>query len=842
MTAGAKSLAVFYHPTMQADGADVPTHTTHQGYRWLLGACWGVLLGSALQLQQAALSGMAVYVLAVLAGPAVCGVWPRVRRPAPMGLGVVVLATALVAWGLCGLRATVFAAGVLPPALEGRDVLVTGVVSRMPQRHPAGLRLRLVVESAELEGRAVQLPGLVDVGWYGGQLANAEGASEDGAPPAAVPDTLRAGERWRMRLRLKAPHGLRNPGGFDYELWLWEQGVQALGTVRTGRYDPVPQRLGQTWQFPVEQLRQRVRDAVWQRLGTGQGGQMAAPESAAGVVAALLVGDQQAIERADWDVFRATGVAHLMSISGLHITMFSWLAVVLVGWAWRRSQRLCQWMPAPVAAGLGGLALAALYAVFSGWGVPAQRTVLMLAVVLLLRLGGRRWPWPLVWLLAGAAVVAVDPWALWQAGFWLSFVAVGVLYAGGPGTAPQLPGLQPGQRALGLWREQWLVTCALTPLVLVLFGQVSLVGLLANLLAIPWVTMVVTPLVMLGMAVPPAWDLAAWALHGLMLVLQWLAAWPFATVSVPSAPWWAAAAGVVGGVLLVLRLPWPVRLLGLPLVLPVLLWQVPRPPAGEFELLAADIGQGSAVLVRTASHALLYDAGPQYSVESDAGHRVLVPLLRTLGERLDTVVLSHRDLDHTGGARAVLDMQAQAALSSSLEPGHALVQQRPGTRCEAGQRWQWDGVDFEVLHPQAADYGAAGAKKSNALSCVLRIGSAHGTHALLAGDIETAQESRLVSTGAPLRADWLLVPHHGSKTSSSDAFLAAVRPGVALVQAGYRNRFGHPAPSVVQRYASHGIRLVDTVHCGAAVWRSDQPAAVSCERERAPRYWQHTPP
>ncbi len=822
---------------MQAEGHHPPS-PAHQGYRWLLGACWGVVLGSALQLQQAALSGMGVYALAVLAGPLVCGAWHRVRRPAPLGLGLVVVAAALVAWGLCGLRASVFAAGMLPPALEGRDVLVTGVISRMPQHHPAGLRLRFAVESATLNGQPVQLPGLVDVGWYGGQLAD---APEDGSPQAAAPDTLRAGERWRMQLRLKAPHGLRNPGGFDYELWLWEQGVQALGTVRTSRHDPVPQRLGQTWQHPVEQLRQRVRDTVWQRLGTGQ---EVAPAGAAGVVVALLVGDQQAIERADWDVFRATGVAHLMSISGLHITMFSWLAVVLIGWAWRRSSRLCQSVPAPVAAGLGGLALAAAYAVFSGWGVPAQRTVLMLAVVLLLRLGGRRWPWPLVWLLAGAAVVAVDPWALLQAGFWLSFVAVGVLYAGGPGAEPRAQGVQPGRWALGLWREQWLVSCALTPLVLVLFGQVSVVGLLANLLAIPWVTVVVTPLVMLGLAVPPAWDLAAWALYGLMRGLQWLAAWPLTTVSVPSAPWWAAAAGVAGGVLLVLRLPWSMRLLGLPLVLPVLLWQVPRPPAGAFELLAADIGQGSAVLVRTATHALLYDAGPQYSVESDAGHRVLVPLLRSLGERLDTVVLSHRDLDHTGGARAVLDMQAQATLSSSLEPTHPLVQQRPGMRCEAGQRWQWDGVDFEVLHPLAADYAAAAAagKKPNVLSCVLRIGAADGTHALLAGDIEAAQEARLVAAGAALRADWLLVPHHGSKTSSSDAFLAAVQPAVALVQAGYRNRFGHPATSVVQRYGRHGIRVVDSVHCGAAHWRSGQPLRVDCERERAPRYWQHTAP
>ena len=380
------------------------------------------------------------------------------------------------------------------------------------------------------------------------------------------------------------------------------------------------------------------------------------------------------------------------------------------------------------------------------------------------------------------------------------------------------------------------MTCALTPLVLVLFGQVSLVGLLANLLAIPWVTMVVTPLVMLGMAVPPAWDLAAWALHGLMVLLQWLAAWPFATVSVPSAPWWAAAAGVVGGVLLVLRLPWPVRLLGLPLVLPVLLWQVPRPPAGEFELLAADIGQGSAVLVRTASHALLYDAGPQYSVESDAGHRVLVPLLRALGERVDMLVLSHRDSDHTGGARAVLAMHRGATLLSSIEEGHELQGARTAMRCQAGQRWTWDGVDFSVLHPLPADYAAPA--KPNALSCVLRV-QAGDASALLAGDIEAPQEQVLLARGADLAADVLLVSHHGIRTSSSFAFVQAVRPRWALVQAGYRNRFGHPVAEVMARYPSVGAQVVDSPHCGAMHWHTARPDVVQCERQDAARYWHH---
>jgi competence protein ComEC len=356
------------------------------------------------------------------------------------------------------------------------------------------------------------------------------------------------------------------------------------------------------------------------------------------------------------------------------------------------------------------------------------------------------------------------------------------------------------------------------------------------MLAIPWVTLVVTPLGLAGVLFAPLWTLAAQAIDALGWVLRWLAQWPFATWAAPAPPLWAAAAGVAGGLLLAARLPWSARALGVPLLLPVLLWQAPRPAPGEFELLAADVGQGNAVLVRTATHTLVYDAGPAYSRDLDAGQRVLVPLLRALGERVDTVVLSHRDTDHTGGAAAVLRMQPQARLLSSLEDGHPLQALRPSQRCAAGQGWEWDGVRFEVLHPAAADYEQRA--RPNAMSCVLRVGNAR-VHALLAGDIERPQEALLAAQPVDLQADWLLVPHHGSKTSSSDAFLDAVRPAIAVAQAGYRNRFGHPAPEVVQRYEARGIALSASPGCGALTWRSDAPAQVRCERAAAPRYWHH---
>jgi competence protein ComEC len=822
----------------------------HSRGRGLAPALLGLVSGSALQLQQPALWHWAVY--AAAAASAVALLAARGAVPFRLRAAVVLVGCAALAFASCGMRSVQFLAQSLDPALEGRDLAVTGVIAAMPQRHEIGVRFRLKVESASLGATSVRLPPHIQLGWYGGPVPTADGVIElERRAPA-----LSAGERWQMTVRLKAPHGNSNPHGFDYELWLWEQGLQATGYVRAGPRDPSPRRLAATWRHPVERARQHVRDAVFAHLAPPSTVSHA-DRRTAGLIAALVVGDQNAIDRADWDVFRATGVAHLMSISGLHVTMFAWAAALLVGWLWRRSPRLCLVWPSQHAALVGGMLLAGGYALFSGWGVPAQRTIWMLVTVGLLRLSGRQWPWPHVWLLAGAVVVAVDPWALLQPGFWLSFVAVGVLFASDTPNAATASALgatsdSPWRRgaaraaahAMASLREQWVITLALTPLTLLLFGQVSVVGLLANALAIPWVTLVVTPLALAGAVAAPLWDVSAWAVRSLAMYLEWLAALPFATVSAAAPALWAGAAGVLGGVVLAMRLPWHMRLLGVPLLLPVLLWQVARPDAGHFELLLADVGQGNAVAVRTACHTLVYDSGPRYSAETDAGHRVVVPLLRALDEQVSMLVLSHRDSDHTGGAAAVLRMQPHAVLLSSIEAGHELQAVRPARRCEAGQRWRWDGVDFEVLHPRTDDYGPS--VKPNAVSCVLRI--SNGAHsALLTGDIEQVQEARLVARhaatgGALLRADVLLVPHHGSKTSSSAEFLEAVTPSFAVAQAGYRNRFGHPAPAVLERYRERGIAVIDSPRCGAARWRSMEPAAISCQRDAARRYWHHRLP
>jgi len=784
------------------------------GQRWAT-ALLAWLGGTALQLQQATLWppwSHAALIVAGLAGAALAQVW-RGRR---VGHALLCLSLATIGFGLTAWRAEQRLAERLVPQLEMRDLVVSGIVDRMPQVVPDGYRLVLDVEAAWADGQPVALPPLIALSWTRG--------GDDGALAGPQVD-LRAGQRWQLPVRLRRPHAAVNPHGFDGELWLFEQGIGATGTVRSTVAGPQPRWLGETRTRPIERARQAVRDAVLLRVEDARIG---------GVLAALAVGDQAAISRPDWDLFRDAGVAHLMSISGLHITMFAWLAGAAVAWIWRRSSRACLRLPAPQAGRIGGLLIAGLYALIAGFGVPAQRTLLMLAAAVALRAGGLRTPWPLVLLAAAGLVTVFDPWALLQAGFWLSFAAVGLLMTSDP--------LQQQGAARGAWprlraalRAQAVATLGLAPLSLAFFQQLSLVGFVANLVAIPWVTLVVTPLALAGALLPWLWEAAALAMALLVALLQWLTAWPAAIWSVPAAPAWAVAAALAAALLGLLPLPWRLRALAVPLALPLLWPAVVHPMPGRFELVVLDIGQGTAVLVRTHGKLLVYDTGPAYGRDTDAGQRMIVPLLRARGEhRIDLLMLSHRDSDHVGGAASLQSALPVARWSSSLTPDHPLLA-RAGThvRCDAGQTWRWDDVDFEVLHPPADDH--ARATRPNALSCVLRVRDAAGRSVLLTGDIEAPQEAALVARlGSDLSSTLLLVPHHGSRTSSTDAFLDAVHPRMAMVQAGYRSRFGHPAPDVLARYQAHGIMVVRSDRCGAWTWND---GAFQCARDTRRRYW-----
>eukprot|EP01035_Chromulina_nebulosa_P036161 gene36160-48683_t len=430
---------------------------------------------------------------------------------------------ALLAAGSTGWRAAERLAQTLAPDQEGQDLVLTGWVDQMPQVDEDGLRFPFDLDLGQ--GLA---PRRIWLGWSRGW--------QEGSMVAGAPDALRAGEHWALPVRLKRPHGVLNPSGFDSELWWFEQGVGAVGQVRTtALVDPVRLQGPRPWAVmqQIEGLRQRLGDAILLRPS--------GDARTTGVLAALAIGDQSAVDSAGWDLFRTTSTAHLVVISGLHITLFAGLAAAVVGLLWRRSVRLVHWVPAPVAQRWGGLVLATGYALLAGWGVPAQRTTLMLAGTVLLRHLGLNWPASLVCGVAGAVVVAVDPWALLQPGFWLSFAAVLLLMASEPGRRLRSDETTPAwRRAFGQGlRSQMVATIGLAPLSLIFFQQLSLVGLLANLVAVPVITFVVTPLALLGLTWAPLWGLAEWALAPLLAWLAWLATWPQAVWSAPAAPAWA---------------------------------------------------------------------------------------------------------------------------------------------------------------------------------------------------------------------------------------------------------------------------------------------------------------
>lgn len=506
--------------------------------------------------------------------------------------------------------------------------------------------------------------------------------------------------------------------------------------------------------------------------------------------------------------------------------MVAGLFGALVGAIWRRQADLALRWPAQKAALVAACLAALLYAALAGFAVPAQRTLYMLLVAALAMLSGRRFAPSRILALALLIVLLLDPWAVLAAGFWLSFCAVAALLFVAHGRLNGLPGWR--QRLVSWGVVQWAATLASLPILLLLFQQFSLVSPLANALAIPLVSFVITPIALLLACLP--WPPLAWLAHallsGMMSFLGWCAAWPVWQAAAP--PVWAVIVAALGVALALLPRGMPGRWLGLCLVAPILAWPPELPAEGEVWVDVLDVGQGLAVVLRTQRHVLLYDPGPLYSAESDAGQRIVVPYLRWLGvNRLDAMIVTHRDSDHAGGAASVIAALPVDEVLTSW-PGGA------GTPCVAGRRWHWDGVAFDILHPLPE----ASAGKSNHFSCVLLL-TAGGRRMLLTSDIEAEDEAALLQRALPnLAADVLLVPHHGSATSSTPAFLQAVGAGEAVVPVGYRNRFGHPKAQVMARYAAMGTRIWRTDHDGAVSVRLGAlGTALSAWRQQHPRYW-----
>ncbi|HPU51414.1 MAG TPA: DNA internalization-related competence protein ComEC/Rec2 [Burkholderiaceae bacterium] len=855
---------------------------------WVVLCCWWVQQLTVLPSRAACVGLIAAGALALLARGALLGCFGRrmairvwslraarrlSRRTAAallFGVAAAVLATAHAVW-----RAHLGLAERLAPELEGVELVVTGVVDEMPTPAQFGWRTRFRIESCEPGTLACPGPILIRLNWPGdaggagsrGGRGDGPGAgstdhsaelSADGAVPPC-----RAGERWRLTVRLRRALSPQNPGLFDGELRALEEGVSAQGSVRDGARTAVrPHRIdafdGRA-RSAIERLRTALRDAMMTAL----------PDSAAsvrGVLIALVVGDQSAIPGRAWAQFNRTGVGHLMSISGLHITMLAGMAVWLVRRLWRG--RLIGLMAAPRAAWLGGLVVAFGYSALAGWGLPAQRTCWMLAAGGLALLSGRTRAALPVLCTAAAIVCAGDPWAPMAAGFWLSFGAVAAIIWHGAPVSPGQPTVEDSPvtekprphwvarlkaRALpwlaAAGQTQVAATIAMLPLGVLFFSSVSLVSPLANALAIPVVSGLVTPLALAGGFAGLLWpsaaagllSLAAWLTDGLLAALTVSDGFGWASLGLP-AP--SAAAGMLAVLACVVLLaPWPVpgRAWAGAGLLPLMLGPIRAPPPDELWLTALDVGQGMAVLVETADGRLMYDSGPAYGEDNDAGARVLLPYLRARGiDRLQALVVSHRDTDHSGGALSLMGQMPIDWLASSLGQGHPVVQAAPRHHpCRRGDEWRWGKVHFQWLHPGDPDASDRRAS-SNSRSCVLRIASPAGT-VLLAGDIEAAQEKSLIASldASALHADVLLVPHHGSATSSTWGFLQAVAPTWAVFQVGYRNRFKHPADKVLQRYVRADIGILRTDHDGAITLRlrAGEPAAVERHRRDSGRYW-----
>ncbi|HWU82940.1 MAG TPA: DNA internalization-related competence protein ComEC/Rec2 [Methylophilaceae bacterium] len=711
----------------------------------------------------------------------------------------------------------------LPQAWERKDIALVGVVASLPQSHERGQRFEFDVERILTPGAIV--PTHISLTDYGSGYASPDAKpGNDARIMESPPSRFQAGERWQLTVRLKRPHGTSNPHNVDFEAWAFERDIRATGYLRAAgdsrKLDALAYRPG----YVVDRLRGHIR----QHLDAVLAG---APYAA--ILRALAIGDDDGIDPAQWQVFLNTGTNHLMSISGLHITMLSGLMFALVMALWRRSTHLVLWLPARKAATFAAVCAALAYALVAGFSVPTQRTLYMLTIFALALWSDREVRVGRVLALALLTVTLVDPWAVVASGFWLSFGAVAIIayvFAGRVGRMHWL------REAI---ISQWAVTLGLLPLLLFMFQQMSVISPVANAFAIPVVSLAVVPLTLLGSLFPIEWPLQlAHAVMALcMTALEGLAGWSASTWQQQAPSALAMLLAVLGVLWILLPRGFPMRWLGWIALLPLLLPAPEIIQPGEMRVTVIDVGQGLSVLVRTAGHRLLYDAGPKFSAHSDSGLKTIFPYLRGEGiHRLDGFVISHDDADHSGGASSLRQLLAVGWISSSLPAHSPVLAGVRHIRCRAGKSWRWDGVGFAMLGPDVTS--AMGAKDNNR-SCVLRVKSAYGS-LLLPGDIEREAEAALL-THVPdkLAAEVLVVPHHGSKTSSTPAFIEAVQPRAAIFTTGYLNRFGHPKPAVAERYRTSGIHT----------YRSDRDGAILLDfavdgihiapwRAMHKRYWQ----
>ena len=706
------------------------------------------------------------------------------------------IAICLLGFIWADLRATWRMSDTLDSALELKPLTVIGTITGLPIMHNHKESFRFRIEQV-LTPHTAHIPQNISLSRH------------------ITPTPLHVGERWQFTVVLKRPHGFINPRGQDTEQWALMNNIRAFGTLHA-RY-PAYRIDSFVWEpsIVIEKMRESIQSYIMRTLGHAD---------YRGIIAALVMGNGQAIRTQDWQVFSSTGTTHLMSISGLHISLFSGMVTALVIYLWKRTARLSAWLPSRRAGAICGLVTAWIYTLLAGFAIPAQRTLFMLLALMVALYLGSQWRAPRVLSVALFIVLILDPWSVLSIGFWLSFGIVAILiYAFSQRLAAPY--------WLTSWAQaQWVAGLGVMPLLLIFFSQIPLISPLANAVAIPIISLIVTPLAIFASFIHWDWGLVL-AYDILGQCMAWLTelshytAWQW---HLTQPPLWAVLCALLGLLWLLLPRGLPLRLLGLLAFLPIV-WQHPI-PQGAMTATVLDIGQGLSVLIQTRQHTLLYDTGRVTSAQ-----KVIIPFLHSQGiTRLNGVVLSHSDSDHTGGADEINHTMSPHWLMTSFPVSLPHI---PHTYCVAGTTWQWDGVTFSLLSP-TADTIAQDQISDNQKSCVLKIDSQQGS-LLLTGDIPASVEKRLVDSLAPetLSSDVLVVPHHGSKSSSTPEFIRAVSPRASILSVGYLNAYHHPHPAIVARY--HESLLYRTDLQGAIVLRfnPDGQIRIDAMREAKPHYW-----
>lgn len=689
----------------------------------------------------------------------------------------------------------------LPEKLEGRDLLIGGVVSGLPQWNEKMVRFDFKLDHSE-SSEGFRLPSKIRISWFEPKT------------------TIEAGQRWRMTVRLKRPHGTMNPGGFDYERWLLINGIGATGYVRPRPY-AVQLPVEQEW-IEVSQWRQSISDQLT-KLFKGSERQ--------GILKALIIGDRHEISQEQWDVFRKTGTVHLIAISGLHIGLIAGLVYLMALKFWAYLGVLS--ISPPVVAAISALTAGFFYAAMAGFSIPTLRALIMLLIVMA-ALILRRNAGIFHALAAALFVIAIlDPFAVLSPGFWLSFTAVVVIIICLTGRR------QSPSYWHSLLKINWVASFGLVPLLMFYFQQVSLIAPLANLVAVPIVSFLIVPLALVSTLVLQFLpDFGGWLFHvadvsleGLYAILRYLAEFPYSNLKAVPPNVWEMIFALSGVFMLLLPRGIPCRWLGMVLMLPMVFPAMERMKEGAFQLTLLDVGQGLSTVIQTRNHALVFDSGAKFSSGSDMGGRVVLPFLRNQGlDQLDILLISHGDNDHIGGADSILAGVKVKQIISSVPDQFT---SHEAIACRQGQQWVWDQVMFKILSPPSPGF-----ESENDNSCVLKIQSEHGS-ALLTGDIEKTAEEWLVSNYSDtLQVHFLIAPHHGSDTSSTLKFLQKVKPDLILISAGYKNRFRHPSEKVLNRYHKEGVNWYNIANEGAVdITVSADQIEISRYRTTDGQYW-----